>query len=120
VNDYYGSGCYNCGGWNNGAAAAAGMMAGAALTEAANNNAYTNGYVQGEAASSTAYVPPPAPPPAPSSAPAYATNDVVSKLPKDCAYKPFPGQAYYQCGTTWFEPAYGANGVYYRIVPTPY
>jgi hypothetical protein len=22
-------------------------------------------------------------------------------------------------GNTWFQPSYGANGVYYRVVPTP-
>jgi hypothetical protein len=29
------------------------------------------------------------------------------------------GATYYVCGNTWFSPAYGANGVYYRVVPTP-
>ena len=22
-------------------------------------------------------------------------------------------------GGTWFQPSYGANGIYYRVVPTP-
>jgi hypothetical protein len=46
-------------------------------------------------------------------------NDVYAVLPGGCAYKPFAGAAYYQCGLTWFEPSYGANGVFYRVVPTP-
>jgi hypothetical protein len=29
------------------------------------------------------------------------------------------GQTYYLCGNTWFQPSYGANGVSYRVVPTP-
>ncbi len=29
------------------------------------------------------------------------------------------GGTYYLCGNTWFSPAYGANGIYYRVVPTP-
>jgi len=24
-----------------------------------------------------------------------------------------------KCGNTWFSAAYGANGVYYTVVPTP-
>jgi hypothetical protein len=29
------------------------------------------------------------------------------------------GTTYYLSGNTWFKPAYGANGVYYTVVPTP-
>ena len=29
------------------------------------------------------------------------------------------GGTYYLCGNTWFSPSYGANGVLYRVVPTP-
>ena len=29
------------------------------------------------------------------------------------------GQTYYLIGNSWFQPAYGANGVYYRVVPAP-
>jgi len=53
-------------------------------------------------------------------APAYVTNDIYAKLPAGCAYRSFPGQSYYQCGSMWLEAAYGANGVYYRVVPVPY
>ena len=29
------------------------------------------------------------------------------------------GTTYYLNGNTWFVPAYGANGTYYRVVPAP-
>jgi hypothetical protein len=29
------------------------------------------------------------------------------------------GTNYYLLGNTWFKPAYGANGVYYSVVPAP-
>ena len=29
------------------------------------------------------------------------------------------GQTYYLNGNTWFKPAFGANGVFYTVVPTP-
>ncbi len=29
------------------------------------------------------------------------------------------GAVYYVNGSVWFQPAYGANGVYYTVVPTP-
>ena len=29
------------------------------------------------------------------------------------------GTTYYLSGNTWFQPAYGANGVYYTVVPAP-
>ena len=29
------------------------------------------------------------------------------------------GATYYLNGDTWYQAAYGANGVYYRVVPTP-
>lgn len=46
-------------------------------------------------------------------------NDVYPALPAGCAYSSPGGLAYYQCGTTWFSPYYGANGVYYRVVAGP-
>jgi hypothetical protein len=108
--NYYGSSCSNCGGWNTGGAAAVGLVAGVAIgasTANANNaaaqaNAYSAGVVAGAAAQ-----------------PAYVMNDIYAVLPPGCAYKPFAGNAYYQCGAAWLEPAYGANGVYYRVVPVP-
>ena len=32
---------------------------------------------------------------------------------------PRTARTYYLNGNTWFQPSYGANGVYYRVVPTP-
>ena len=29
------------------------------------------------------------------------------------------GTTYYLSGNTWFQPAYGANGIYYQVVPAP-
>ena len=43
----------------------------------------------------------------------YATH------PAGCATPAVQGTTYYLCGNTWFQPIYGANGLYYRAVPTP-
>ena len=40
-------------------------------------------------------------------------------LPAGCMMPTVGGGTYYLCGNTWFKPLYGANGVYYRVVPTP-
>ena len=40
-------------------------------------------------------------------------------LPADCSYNYIVGQVYYSCGAGWLQPAYGANGLYYRVVPAP-
>ena len=29
------------------------------------------------------------------------------------------GATYYLSGNTWFQPAYGANGIHYVVVPAP-
>jgi hypothetical protein len=29
------------------------------------------------------------------------------------------GTTYYLHADTWFQPAHGANGLYYRVVPAP-
>jgi hypothetical protein len=97
----YSAGCYNCGGWNTGAAVAAGvtgLAAGATIGAAS-------------AASASAY--------AAAALPAYVTNDIYPTLPAGCVYSPVAGSAYYQCSGTWFSPNYGANGTYYRVVPMP-
>ena len=108
--NYYSSGCSNCGGWNAGAAAAAGLVTGAAIgaaqananTQVATANAYSAGVAAGAAA-----VPPP------------IINDVYATLPANCQYTAIQGANYYRCGATWLEPAFGANGVYYRVIPVP-
>jgi len=40
-------------------------------------------------------------------------------LPAGCMSTPVQGTSYWLCGNTWFRPLYGANGVYYQVVPTP-
>lgn len=87
---YSASGC-------NGCAVAAGAIVGA-----------TAGVAIGAAAASAAQAPAYAPPPAPV---AYAA------LPSGCVFRPLPHE--YDCGGTWLAPAYGANGVYYSVVPRP-
>lgn len=109
--NYYGAGCYNCGGWAAAGAAAAGAavgtMAGAAVasanTAAATSSAYSAGVAAGAAAATTAYV----------MGARYAT------LPSGCVNPTVQGVTYYLCGNTWFQPSYGANGVYYIVVPAP-
>jgi hypothetical protein len=100
-----GSGCYNCGGWS-AAGAAVGMAAGAAVastkTAAATSSAYSAGYAAGSAAS-----------------PTYAMGAIYATLPAGCASPNVRGTTYDLCGNTWFQPSYGANGVYYRVVPAP-
>jgi hypothetical protein len=104
----YGAGCYNCGGWNTGAAWAAGvtgLAAGAAIGAAAANTASANAYAAGVAAGAAA--------------PVYVMNDIYPVLPAGCAYSLYSGLAYYRCGVTWFSPYYGANGLFYRVVAAP-
>ncbi|AFY61816.1 hypothetical protein [Synechococcus sp. PCC 6312] len=97
VNSYYGSGCYNCGGWA-AAGAAVGVATGAAISSAASANAYAAGAA---------------------AANAYAMGAIYPVLPTGCQAISTQSGTFYQCGTTWFSPAYGANGVYYRVVQAP-
>jgi hypothetical protein len=50
---------------------------------------------------------------------AYAMGGTYPKLPAGCISPTVQGSTYYLCGNTWFQPSYGANGVSYRVVPTP-
>jgi len=105
--NYYGSSCGNCGGWNTGAAAATGFIAGAAVGAAQANSqaqaAAANAYAAGAAAAASAPV----------------VNDVYAALPPNCQMIPGGSTTFYRCGATWLEPAFGANGVYYRVIPAP-
>ena len=92
---YYHAGCYYCGY----GAAAVGAATGAAIGAAAN------------AAVATAGITAPAM--------AYEMGAVYAVLPAGCASPDVHGQTYFLCGNTWFSPAYGANGVHYRVVPAP-
>ena len=82
---YYGSSCYNCGGWSTAGAAAAGaavgMAAGAAVasanTAAATSSAYSAGYAAG--ATTTAY----------------AMGAIYATLPAGCVVSTVHGTTYY-------------------------
>jgi hypothetical protein len=98
---YYQSGCYHCG---YGAAAAAGAVAGAAIGAAVGTSGSSAAAANAAAATVAAY----------------PMGAVYAALPATgCAMPQINGATYYLCGNTWFSPAYGANGVYYRVVPTP-
>ncbi len=92
VNSYAG-GCWNCGygGWGYAGAAAAGAVVGAAATAAAANAA----------------------------AAAWPVGVTYAYLPPGCVYVHRPLRTFYQCPAGWLAPAYGANGLYYRVVPGP-
>ena len=44
---------------------------------------------------------------------------VYTSLPANCVYKPVSATNYFQCGAMWLTPAYGANGLYYKVVAAP-
>jgi hypothetical protein len=116
------------------------MAAGAAIASsnnaAATSNAYTSGYVAGStntantasaynagvatgaAAATGAYAAGVA---AGGGNPniVYAMNAIYPVLPAGALPINKNGNSYYLSGNTWFAPSYGANGVYYRVVPTP-
>lgn len=91
----YGTTCVNCGGWPVAGAAAVGGFLGARLAAE-------------QAAAST-------PPPPPT----YVMGAIYPSLPPGCSYSTVNGKAYYACGGNWFTASFGANGVYYRVVPAP-
>ena len=51
--------------------------------------------------------------------PAYPLGASFATLPTGAVYVDRAGVTYYQVGTSWFRPSYGANGVYYSVVPAP-
>jgi hypothetical protein len=87
---YSAAGCYGC-------AAAAGAVVGAAVGAAAVSTASAS-------AASTMYM----------------TGTNYASLPAGCNKNSVNGSTYYLCGNTWFQPSYGANGVYYQVVPNPW
>lgn len=114
----YGSGCYNCGGWSTAGAAAAGVAvgvaAGAAIASVNNAAVASNAYNAGYVAGATTAPPPPAP-----VRTSFEMGAIYAVLPAGCISPRVQSGTYYLCGNTWFQPAYGANGVYYRVVPSP-
>ena len=100
----YSSGCYGCAA---AAGAVVGLAAGAAVASANTAAATSNAYAAGVAAGAA-------------SVPAtYAMGVNYAVLPPGASPANVAGGTYYIFGNTWFKPMYGANGVYYRVVPTP-
>ena len=46
----------------------------------------------------------------------YSIGQIVAHLPAGCITPTVQGTTYYLCGNNGFAPAYGANGIYYRVV----
>ena len=82
VNQYYGTGCYNCAGWSGGAVAAAGV-AGVAVGAAVGAAAAAN-------ANAAAALP--------------TRGDIYAALPGGCVYASYYGRAYYNCTGTGSIP----------------
>jgi hypothetical protein len=76
------------------------VAAGAAAASANNSATYAQGYAAGSTA-------------------AYAMGANYAALPTGSTPVTNGGMTYYVDGSTWFQPIYGANGVYYRVVPAP-
>jgi hypothetical protein len=92
----------------------AGVAAGSANTAAATGAAYTAGVAAG-ATAATATAPA-------GTAPASGTFVMgmgYAALPAGAMQINKSGATYYLSGNTWFKPSYGANGVFYTVVPTP-
>ena len=97
---------------------AGGAAVASANSAAASSNAYAAGVAAGSANTAGAYNAGVAAGAA-SAAGAYVIGNNYAALPAGCTNATVGGTAYYLCGNTWFKPTYGANGVYYRVVPTP-
>jgi hypothetical protein len=96
---YSATGCYGCG---VAAGAVVGMAAGAAMASANTSNAYAAGVAAGSASATT-----------------YVMGANYAALPAGCITPSVQGKTYDLCGNTWFRPSYGANGVFYTVVPAP-
>src|SRR4029077_15723721 len=100
---YSAAGCYGCAA---AAGAVVGMATGAAVasasTAAVATTAYNAGVIAGSAAKTT-----------------YVMGGNYALLPAGCATPDVGGKTYFLCSNTWFQPLYGANGIYYHVVPTP-
>jgi hypothetical protein len=81
------------------------LVAGAAVASANTSAATADAYSAGYAAGSTNT--------------AYAMNAIYATLPTGCTSATVGGATDYVSGSTWFKPSFGANGVYYRVVPEP-
>ena len=116
---YYGSTCYGCAA---AAGAVVGLAAGAAIasanTSAVASSAYAAGAANTAAATTSAYN---AGVVAGAAAVHYDMGVAYASLPSQCGEANIAGANYYVCGNdTWFKPSFGANGVFYRVVPAPH
>jgi hypothetical protein len=50
---------------------------------------------------------------------AYVMGAIYTTLPAGCLHTAVSGATYYLCGNAWLQPTFGANGVYFRVVPAP-
>jgi hypothetical protein len=110
----YSSG-YAAGSANTAASTTSAYNAGVATGSANTASAYQSGYAAGStsaALGSPAHSPPPA-------GGNFAMGAIYATLPAGCISPKVQGKTYYLCGNTWFQPQYGANGVFYKVVPTP-
>lgn len=100
---YYGSTCYGCAA---AAGAVVGLATGAAIASANTNAVASSAYNAGVVAGATAQ---------------YAMGVSYASLPTGCEMAQVNGSSYYLCNSTntWFKPSYGANGVFYKVVPAP-
>ena len=101
---------------------AAGVATGSANTAAATSNAYAAGVATGSANAVAST------PMAASAATSTTTVTTTTTYAMGVNYAAVPagsivinknGGTYYLNGNTWFQPAFGANGVYYRVVSAP-
>ena len=118
---YYSSGCYGCAA---AAGAVVGVAAGAAIASSANaaatSNAYAAGVATGSANSAAAYQSGYAAGATTTAAPAnWVTGASYASLPAGSMAVQKNGTTYYLNGNTWFQPAFGANGVHYTVVAAP-
>ena len=90
----------------------AGVAAGSANTAAATGAAYSAGVAAGAAAVT-------APPGAVPASGTWVMGMAYASLPSGALQINKDGTTYYLSGNTWFKPTYGANGVFYTVVPTP-
>lgn len=101
-----------CSGCAAAAGALVGVTAGAAVasanTASATNSAYNAGVASGAAMAG-----------APPASGSYVMGMSYAVLPSGASPVNLHGATYYVINNVWFQPAYGANGVYYRVVPKP-
>ena len=46
-----------------------------------------------------------------------AVGSLVATVPAGCPYQVVGSTNDYVCNGTWYQPYYGNNGLYYRVVP---